>query len=202
MSPAAGLLFTTMLAAAVAAPGPSSAALVARVLAHGLRGVGRLCVGLLLGDLFWLLCALWGVAALAQHFGALFAAIRYAGVAYLLVLAWKLWRAAPSAIANTGEKRESPRLLLTGLALALGNPKTMLFYLALLPGIVSLDTLSLRDALILAALVTVVVVVVLAAYVSLAERLRRHLHSPVALRRINRGSALLMAAAAVGIAAR
>jgi threonine/homoserine/homoserine lactone efflux protein len=201
MSPAAGLLFTTMLAAAVAAPGPSSAALVARVLACGLRGVGRLCIGLLLGDLFWLLCALWGVAALAQHFGALFAAIRYAGVAYLLVLAWKLWRATPVAATSAGV-RESPRLLLTGLALALGNPKTMLFYLALLPGIVSLDALSLYDALILAALVTVVVVSVLAAYALLAERLRRHLHSPVALRRINRGSALLMAAAAAGIAAR
>ena len=201
MSPAAGLLFTTVLAAAVAAPGPSSAALVARVLAYGLRGVGRLCVGLLLGDLFWLLCALWGVAALAQHFGALFAAIRYAGVAYLLVLAWKLWRATPVAATSAGD-RESPRLLLTGLALALGNPKTMLFYLALLPGIVSLDALSLSDALILAILVTVVVAGVLAAYVLLAARLRRLLHSPVALRRINRGSALLMVAAAGGIAAR
>jgi threonine/homoserine/homoserine lactone efflux protein len=201
MSPAAGVLFTTVLAVAVATPGPSTVALVARVLACGLRGVGRLCVGLLLGDLFWLLCALLGVAALAQHFGGLFAAIRYAGVAYLSWLAWKLWRAAPVASPIEGE-RESPRPLLTGLALALGNPKTMLFYIALLPGIVSLDTLSLRDALILAALVIAVVLGVLAAYALLAERLRHHLHSPAALRRVNRSSALLMVGAAGAIATR
>lgn len=199
MSPAAGLLFTTVLAVAVATPGPSTAALVAHVLARGRDGVGRLCVGLLLGDLFWLGCALVGVAAVAQHLGDLFTAIRYAGVAYLLALAWKLWRAAPTTAAITGG---SPRLLLTGLALALGNPKTMLFYLALLPGIVSLASLSLRDALTLAALATTIVLAVLAMYVLLAERLRRHLHSAVALRRINRGSALLMVGAAGAITAR
>lgn len=201
MSPAAGLLFATVLGAAAATPGPSTLALVARVLARGQRGAVRLCLGLLLGDLFWLLCALLGVAALAQHFGALFVAIRYAGVVYLLWLAWKLWRVSPNSSAADVD-RESPRLWLTGLALALGNPKTMLFYVALLPGIVGLNDLSPRDVLILAALVIVVVGAVLAAYVLLAERLRRHLHSPVALSRVNRGSALLMIGAAGAIATR
>ena len=201
MSPAAGVLFAAVLAVAVATPGPSTAALVARVLACGLHGAWRVCLGLVLGELFWLLCALWGVAALAQHFGALFAAIRYAGIAYLLLLAWKLWCAAPVVAARAGH-RPSPRLLLTGLALALGNPKTMLFYLALLPGIVSLDALSPRDALVLAALMTAVVVGVFAAYALLAERLRRHLHSPAAVHRVNRGSALLMVGAAGAIATR
>lgn len=201
MSPAASLLFATVLGAAAATPGPSTLALVARVLARGQRGAARLCLGLLLGDLFWLLCALLGIAALAQHFGALFAAIRYAGVVYLLWLAWKLWR-VPSIASAADVDRESPRIWLTGLVLALGNPKTMLFYVALLPGVVGLDGLSLHDALILAALVIVVVGAVLAAYVLLAERLRRHLHSPVALRRVNRGSALLMIGAAGAIATR
>lgn len=201
MSPAAGVLFATVLAAAVATPGPSTTALVARVLARGRRGIGSLCLGLVLGDLCWLLCALSGAVVLAQQFGAVFAAVRYAGIAYLLWLAWKLWRTAPVA-PTTADERESSRLLLTGLALALGNPKTMLFYLALLPGIVVLDDLPLRDALILAALVTAVVGGVLAAYALLADRLRRRLHSPVALRRVNRGSALLMAGAAGAIATR
>jgi len=201
MSLAAGLLFAMALTVAAATPGPSTAALVAHLLGRGTRGAWRLCVGLLLGDLFWLLCALLGAAALAQHFGTLFATIRYAGAAYLLWLAWKLWRTVPVATPIAGD-RESPRLLLTGLALALGNPKTMLFYIALLPGIVSLDTLSPRDASILAALATIVVAGILAAYSLLAQRLRHYLHSPAALGRVNRASALLMLGAAGTIATR
>lgn len=200
MNAGSGLLFATALAAAAAMPGPSTAAAVARVLGHGLGGAARLCIGLVLGELFWLSCALLGVAALADRHQGLFATIRYAGVAYLLWLAWKLWH-APAAPPPAGD-RDDARLPFAGLAIALGNPKTMLFYVALLPGIVPLDDLVLRDALVLIALATAVVAGVLAAYVLAAARLRRHLHSPVALRRIGRGSALLMTAAAGAIVGR
>lgn len=201
MSPASCLLFAAVLAAAVATPGPSTTALVARVLGQGSGDAQRLGAGLLLGDLFWLLCALLGAGALALQFAGLFTLIRYLGVAYLLYLAWVFWHAAPGAVAATPDDRPS-RPLLSGLLLALGNPKTMLFYLALLPGIVSLDSLALADALLLTVVAALVVGGVLAAHVLLAERLRRHFQSPAALRRIHRGSALLMAGAAGGIVLR
>lgn len=201
MSPGAGLLFALALAAAAATPGPSTATAAARVLTRGLGGAMRLCVGLVLGELFWLLCAILGAGGLADRHPGLFAAIRYAGVAYLLFLAWKLWRARPVA-AVAGDRNNEERLLFAGLVVALGNPKTMLFYVALLPGIVSLEQLSLRDALILAALATAVVGGILAAYVLSAERFRRHHPSPVASHRIRRGSALLMAVAAAATASR
>ena len=200
MNAGSGLFFAMALAAAVAMPGPSTAAAVARVLTRGPGGAVRLCIGLVLGELFWLSCAILGVAALAERHQGLFVAIRYAGVAYLLWLAWKLWHAP--AVATAAGERDDARLPFAGLAIALGNPKTMLFYVALLPGIVRLDELDLRDALLLAALAVCVVASVLAAYVLAAERLRRHLHSPVALRRLGRGSALLMTAAAGAIASR
>lgn len=201
MSPTAGLLFAAVLAAAVATPGPSTTALVARVLARGVSDGVRLCLGLLLGELFWLLGALLGAGVLVTQFGALFSAIRYLGVIYLLYLAWRFWRAAPVAAGAVGERRPAQPLL-SGLLLALGNPKTMLFYLALLPGFVSLDGLTLRDALLLALIAALVAGGVLLAHVLLAERLRRHVQSPAALRRLHRGSALLMAVAAGGIALR
>ncbi|HSX61623.1 MAG TPA: LysE family translocator [Tahibacter sp.] len=200
MNAAAGLLFATTLAAAVATPGPSTAAVVSRVLARGFGAAPLLCIGLIAGDLFWLLCAVFGVAALADGHAALFDAVRYAGAAYLLFLAATLWRAEPVAAAEAG--RAPSRALLAGLGLALGNPKTMLFYLALLPGIVSLDAVSARDVSTLAALVAVVVGGVLFAYALLAARLRDTFRSPAALRRINRGSAVLMAVAAVVVVTR
>jgi len=198
MNASAGLLFATALAAAAATPGPTITAVVARVLARGRSGALPFCLGLLLAELFWLLCAIVGVGALVARFHGLFEAIRYAGVAWLLWLAWKLWHAPPvAAEASAGSESHA---LLAGAGIALGNPKTMLFYVALLPGIVSLDTLSARDTLLLCVLATAVVGVVLGACVLLAERLRRHFHSPAAMRRVLRGSALLMAAAAAAIA--
>ena len=52
MNAGSGLLFAMTLAAAAAMPGPSTAAAVARVLARGLGGAVRLCIGLVLGELF------------------------------------------------------------------------------------------------------------------------------------------------------
>lgn len=198
MNAGAGLLFATALAAAAATPGPTTTAVVARVLERGRSGALAFCLGLLLAELFWLSCAIVGVGALVARFDGVFEAIRYAGLAWLSWLAWKLWHAPP--IASEAGAGLGPHALLAGAGLALGNPKTMLFYVALLPNIVSLDGLTLRDMLLLAALATAVVGAILAAYVLLAERLRRRFHSPAAMRRVRRGSALLMAVAAAAIA--
>lgn len=202
MSEAATFLFATALAAACATPGPTTTALVARVLARGRRGVALMCMGLLLGEVFWLLCATFGVAALAQQFHPVFVAIKYLGVAYLLYLAWKFWIAPVAPGATAPASSDDDRPLLTGLSIALGNPKTMLFYVALLPSIVTLDGLPLRNLLLLVAIVIVVVGAVLAAYVLLAMRMRLLIRSPAVLRRVNRGSGALMAGAAAAIATR
>jgi threonine/homoserine/homoserine lactone efflux protein len=129
------------------------------------------------------------------------AAFRYAGVVYLVWLGWTLWRATPDAspIERDGESR---RQFFAGATLALGNPKTMLFHLAVLPAVVDLDVLSLREAVLLAVIVVTVVGGVLATYELLALRLRRRLHSPIALRRAHRVSAVLMVGAAGVVASR
>ncbi len=200
MSPSALLVFATALAVACATPGPSTTALVARVLAPGPGGAPMFCAGLVIGDLVWLLCAALGVATLAEQFQPLFLAIKYAGAGYLLWLAWKFWTApvapAPASGATPTIAGEGRRVLLTGLSIALGNPKTMLFYVALLPGMVGLGGLSARDLLALALVVVAVVGAVLAAYALLAVRARRFIRSPRALRRVHRGSGVLMAGAA------
>jgi threonine/homoserine/homoserine lactone efflux protein len=51
------LLFAAVYFAAVATPGPGIAALIARVLAHGLRGVAPFIAGYIVGDMIWLMLA-------------------------------------------------------------------------------------------------------------------------------------------------
>src|SRR5215475_6328252 len=85
------LLFSAAYATAVFSPGPGVAALVARVLARGLRGAPAFIAGFLIGDLVWFTVAATGLALLAQTFAMVFLAVKYAGAAYLLYLAWRLW---------------------------------------------------------------------------------------------------------------
>src|SRR3954453_16205238 len=90
----AGLaLFATALFIAAATPGPGSAAIEARVLGRGPQGAVAFTAGVAVEDVVWLPFAVVGLAALAQAFQAVFVTIKYAGAAYLLFLAYKIWTA-------------------------------------------------------------------------------------------------------------
>ena len=200
----AGLLtFGAVYGAAVASPGPGVTAVVARVLARGLRGAPAFIAGFLVGDLVWFALAATALHALVQTFAVLFVVIRYAGAAYLLYLAWKLWT-APVAAGEAAEARaDRPlRLFLGALSLTLGNPKVIFFFLALLPIVVDLGTLTFPGFLEIMAAITVILSAVLGGYAMLAAFGRRFFTSPRAVRIVNRGSGALMAGAAVTIATR
>jgi threonine/homoserine/homoserine lactone efflux protein len=98
----AGLLvFAVAYLMATASPGPGVAAVVARTLARGPGGSAGFIAGFVLGDLLWFSVAASGLALLAEAFAALFTALRYAGAAFLLFLAWKLWT-APAVVPGAG----------------------------------------------------------------------------------------------------
>lgn len=197
------LTFGAVYGAAVASPGPGVAAVMARVLAKGLRGAPAFIAGFLVGDLVWFALAATALHALAQTFAVLFIAVRYAGAAYLLYLAWKLWTAPAAASEFAAARSERPlRLFLGGLSLTLGNPKVIFFFLALLPMVVDLGALSLPGSLQIAAAMAVILSSVLGGYALLAAFGRRFITSPRAVRIVNRGSGAVMAGAAAAIATR
>jgi threonine/homoserine/homoserine lactone efflux protein len=145
-----------------------------------------------------------GLAAIAHTFHVVIVVIKYAGAAYLLWLAWKLWTSSVSAEDGGATQADvnQLRLFLGGLAVTLGNPKVMVFYLALLPNIIDLNGLTLVGLLELSAVTLSVLAVVFGVYIALAARTRALLRNPRALRYINRGSGIVMASAAAAIAAR
>ena len=93
------LLSVLLLAGAMfvlaATPGPGVFATVARALASGFVPAAELVVGIVIGDLVYLLLAIFGLGALAAVLGELFVVVKYAGAAYLLWLGWRLWHAPP-----------------------------------------------------------------------------------------------------------
>ena len=197
------LAFTIAYGVAVLVPGPGVAAVVARALGGGFGAALPMVLGILVGDLLYLVFAVFGLAAVAHYFGAVFILIRFAGAAYLLFVAWKFWTAEPGAehMAPRAEQRRMTTFL-AGVSLTLGNPKTIVFYLALLPTVVPLDRITPLAFAELTGIVTVVLLVIGCFYALLAARAREMFRSPRALRRLNRSAGAIMAAAAAGIVVR
>lgn len=196
-------VFAAAYFAVLVLPGPGVTALVARVLARGLTGAPSFIAGFVAGALVWFGIAATGLAVLAQSFATVFTAIRYAGAAYLLYLAWKLWTAPVRPLdASQPAPEDRGRLFLTGLAINLGNPKVIVFFLALLPTVVDLGALTVAGFLELAGIIVLIAGGVLSAYALMAARVRRLFTSARAVRLVNRGSGAIMAGAAVSIAAR
>ncbi len=188
---------------AAGSPGPSIAALVARVLTGGWRGVLPFLAAMWIGEAIWLSLAVWGLAAIAESLQLLFTVIKYLGVAYLLYLAWRMWF-APAEVKDAAlpTARSGRRLFAAGMAVTLGNPKIMVFYLALLPAIIDLGSVTLAGWAELTATMLAVLTAVDLGWALLAVQARRLLKTPRAVRAVNRLSAGVMADAATAIAAR
>jgi threonine/homoserine/homoserine lactone efflux protein len=196
-------IFAGALAIAAGSPGPSIAALVARVISRGYQGVIPFIAAMWIGEAIWLALAVFGLAVIAQTFHLAFLIIKYAGLCYLAYLAYKMWTAPVAVKEDELPKADSSfRLFLTGLAITLGNPKIMIFYMALLPTIIDLAHVSLIGWGELTATMFVVLAGVDLAYVVLAGRARAFIRSAKAMRLANRCSALAMGGAAVAMATR
>jgi threonine/homoserine/homoserine lactone efflux protein len=197
-------VFCLVYAFAVASPGPGVAAVVARALGRGVSGAPAFIAGFLAGDLIWFTLAATGLAMLAQTAHTVFVVVRYAGAAYLLYLAWRLWTTPAGALeVAQAPRRERPLQLFAGtLALTLGNPKTMVFFLAVLPTVVELKRLSVGGFLEIALVISCVLPAVLGAYAVFAARARARLSRPETVRWVQRGTGAVMAGAAVAVATR
>ena len=204
MDPAGLLAFAAIYLVAVASPGPGIALVVARSLGRGLHGLPWFVAGFVVGDLILFALAAGGLAFVAHSFEGLFTAVRLIGAAYLAYLAWRLWNAP--VVADTSAVaalRESPlQAFLSSLSLTLGNPKAIIFFLSVMPLVVDLARVDPSAFAAMAAIMVLVFAPVLVLTALMADRARRLLRSPRALRRLNRGTATVMVGAAIAVATR
>lgn len=204
MTLAGFVTYAGALAIAAAIPGPGVAALIARALGSGFRSSFFMAMGLVVGDLVYLTAVILGLAVLAQTFGMAFIVIKWLGVAYLAWLAWSFWRVGitPTEVGADSTRDGAWASLVAGLVVTLGNPKTMVFYLAIAPTIVDITSITVGEYGALAAITAVVLLIVLVPYLVLAAKARWFLATPRALKALNRTAAAFMAGAAAAIAFR
>src|SRR3954452_18963599 len=119
----------------VLTPGPNMIYLISRSLTQGpAAGIVSLG-GVALGFVFYMLCAAFGITALLLAVPYAYDALRFAGVAYLLWLAWQALKPGGRSPFQVKKLQvDSPRKLFAmGLVTNLLNPKIAMLYLALLP---------------------------------------------------------------------
>ncbi|MFD3457050.1 LysE family translocator [Streptomyces sp. NPDC058691] len=117
-------------------PGPSVLFVIGRALAHGRRVALTSVAGNTLGSYVLVLAVAFGVGPVVERSALLFAALKLAGAAYLVYLGVKALRhrkALSMAAGEAGAARGALRTLAEGFVVGVSNPKTMVFYAAVLP---------------------------------------------------------------------
>ncbi len=137
----------------------------------GLRHGLCTTLGIILGDLVFILIAVWGLGQLANTLGGLFTVIKYLGGGYLIFLGVGLWRTQPREIqAIATETASLWGSLLSGLSVTLGDQKATLFYLGFLPAFMDMGKIAVTDVILLVLLMVAAVGSVKITYAVLAER--------------------------------
>jgi threonine/homoserine/homoserine lactone efflux protein len=193
------LIFAAVYAAAVATPGPGIVALVTRALAGGFWSAVPNTYGMALGDLILMTLSAFGLALVAQAMGDLFLLVKLAGAGYLIYLGYKFWT-APAEETFTAAPSGAAQGFLSQFALTLGNPKAIGFFVALLPTLIDLKTLTLAGYAELCALPLTVLPAVCLTYAALAHSVRGLFQSALARRRMNKGAGAIMVGAGISVA--
>ncbi|OAP42763.1 lysine transporter LysE [Sinorhizobium glycinis] len=194
--------YSSALTIAAIIPGPQIVAIVAQAMKSGYRQGAWMTAGMVLGDVLYLSMALGGLAFVAETFTYLLIAIKWAGVAYLCWLAVQFWTFGDALDGVDARPETGSNAFLSGIHVTLGNPKSVLFYISILPTVVDINALSLADVFVLLAITAVILTAVQLPFALAAAKTRRTLQSPRAARLLNRGAAVCMGGAAATIAVR
>ncbi len=197
-------VFMLAFAASAASPGPEIAGLMSRSLSSGILSSIPLSIGIILGKLLMLTGAVIGLTALVEALGPMFEVLKHLGAAYLVWLGIKKWRKA-GQVFDENVKTKSVDFVAEislGLAMTLSNPIAIVFYMALLPGVIDVSGITLNTYTILCLIIIIVMSIVVSSYGLMAEIARKLFSSSKSKTRIDRISGAMMFGAALWILTR
>jgi threonine/homoserine/homoserine lactone efflux protein len=127
----------------VASPGTGAIYTIAAGLTRGSRASVVAAFACTLGIVPHLLAAMMGLAALLHASALAYEIVKYAGVAYLLFMAWQTLREQGALKVETKpDQRPALRVLVDGILINVLNPKLSIFFVAFLPQFISADEAS------------------------------------------------------------
>ena len=192
----AGALFILFMT-----PGPVWVALMARAMSGGFRAAWPLALGVVVGDVMWSVLAILGVSWIVSQYAGFLDLMRYVASLTFLFMGYMVIRNADKSIASDS-RLTRPGIIagfVAGLAVIIGNPKAILFYMGMLPGFFDLSQLTVVDIVAIGALSAIVPLIgnlIMGAFIG---KVRALLTSPRALKRMNLTAGWLLVAVGVVI---
>ncbi|MBE9168421.1 LysE family translocator [Pleurocapsales cyanobacterium LEGE 06147] len=128
-------------------------------------------IGIVVGDIVFIIIAICGLSVLAETMGSFFVLVKYLGGTYLIWLGTALWRSKSNSVEIEGVIESSlVSSFLTGLFITLGDLKAILFYLGFFPAFLDLSTVSILDTSIIIVVALVAVGGIKLGYAFIADR--------------------------------
>jgi threonine/homoserine/homoserine lactone efflux protein len=117
------------------APGPSNLYVIARTISQGVNGGLAAVTGLAVGSLLHVIAAVLGLSALFEYSPLAYTALKIGGAAYLIYLGINYFRAGQQTAQNGSVLKTQTywKIFRESVMVEVTNPKTALFFLALLP---------------------------------------------------------------------
>jgi threonine/homoserine/homoserine lactone efflux protein len=194
-------LLTTLIV--VVTPGTGVLYTLAAGLSRGARASVIAAVGCTLGIVPHMLAAITGLAALLHASALAFDTIKYLGVAYLIFMAWSMWRDSGAlTVSEESAPRSAARVIASGILINILNPKLTLFFFAFLPQFVRAgDPNGLGQMLALSGVFMLITLVVFVVYGLFAAAVRSHIVSrPQVVTRLRRTFAVVFVALGLRLA--
>ncbi len=152
-------------------PSVSVLAVSARAAAFGFSHGLFTALGVVAGDIVFILIAVYGLVFVAELMGEQFRLVQLIGGLYLIWLGVSLWRAeARPRQADALRQSSWSSSFLTGLLITIGDQKAILFYLGFFPAFVDLARMTPADTLIIIVIATLGVGGAKLVYACLADR--------------------------------
>ena len=184
-------------------PGTGTVYTVSTGLFYGPRASLAAAVGCTLGIVPHLLASILGLSFVLHMSALVFQGLKYAGAAYLLYLAWAMWRDQGAlSFGSASPERSARQIVVRAILLNLLNPKLTLFFFAFLPLAISPDAASpLAELLGLSLVFMALTLAVFAVYGVLASSVRKHVvDSPQVILWLRRSFAAAFAALGLRLA--
>ena len=141
-----------IMIALAALPSASVALVITRSATLGVANGVAVTAGIVLGDLVFILLAIFSLSVVAETMGSLFMIVKYLGAGYLFWLGYTLITSKSTTtitVNKTVKKQNLATSFIAGFILTLGDIKAIIFYASLLPVFVNLSTLQTTDVLII-----------------------------------------------------
>lgn len=204
IDPAKLAAFAAVTALTSVVPGPSMLFVLSQSAWRRARGGLAALAGLQLGYIGWWILAWLGLDTMLRAAPLAYRGLTLAGALYLVWLGVQAWREADRAAATgtvKADRRQTRHAFRDGIVVALSNPKSLIYIVALLPPFIDPGAAVAPQLMLLAAVAMGIDIVIGAVYILTGNRLAAAMTRPRIRRGLNRGIGAIFLALAAGVIA-